>query len=74
MSYAFPPEIKHLIDQNMATGLYSSEEHVLQAALRVLSDYHATISDIRQGMSDYEQGNGEPLSQAMADIRRLGST
>jgi hypothetical protein len=70
MSYAFPPEIRALIDQNLATGIYSSEEDVLQAALHVLSDYHATVADIRQGMIDYEQGRGEPLSQAMADIRR----
>lgn len=70
MPYAFPPEIKQLIDQNMATGLYASEEQVLQAALNVLSDYNATIADIRQGMNDYEQGRGESLSQAMADIRQ----
>ena len=74
MPYAFPPEIKQLIDQNMATGAYASEEHVLQAALHALSDYHATIADIRQGMIDYEQGHGEPLSQALADVRQqLGS-
>ncbi|MEX2306397.1 MAG: hypothetical protein WD738_02325 [Pirellulales bacterium] len=70
MSYAFPPEIRELINQNMATGMYASEEDVLQAALHALSDYHATIADIRQGMIDYEQGRGEALSQAMADIRR----
>ena len=70
MEHAFPPEIRHLIDQNMATGAYASEEAVLQAALHVLSDYHATIADVRQGMNDYEQGRGEPLSEAMADIRQ----
>jgi predicted transcriptional regulator len=70
MSYAFPPEIKQLIDQNMATGLYSSEEDLLQAALHVLSDYNATVADIRQGIADYEQGRGVPLAEAMADIRR----
>jgi hypothetical protein len=70
MSYAFPPQIKNLIDQNMATGLYACEEDVLQAALHVLSDYNATVADIRQGMSDYQQGGGESLSQAMADIRQ----
>ena len=70
MPYSFPPEIKQLIDQNMATGIYASEEDVLQAALHALSDYHATIADIRQGMIDYEQGRGEPLADAMADIRR----
>ena len=74
MPYAFPPEIRELIDQNMATGVYASESDVLQAALHALSVYHATLADIRQGMSDYEQRRGEPLSVAMADIRRqLGS-
>ena len=62
MQYVFSPEIKRLIDQNMATGFYSSEEDVVQAALHVLSDYHATIADIRQGMIDYEEGRGQPLS------------
>jgi Arc/MetJ-type ribon-helix-helix transcriptional regulator len=69
MSYAFPPDIKQLIDQNMLTGMYSSEDDVLQAALHVLSDYHATVADVRQGLIDYEQGHGQPLSEAMADIR-----
>jgi Arc/MetJ-type ribon-helix-helix transcriptional regulator len=70
MSYAFPPEIKQLIDQNLATGMYGSEEDVLRAALHSLSDYHATIVDIRQGRLDYEQGRGKPLAEAMADIRQ----
>jgi hypothetical protein len=70
MSYTFPPDIKQLIAKNMATGLYSSEDDVLQAALHILGDYHATIADIRQGEIDYEQGRGQPLSEAMADIRK----
>jgi hypothetical protein len=70
MSYAFPPVIQNLIDQNLATGQYSSEEHVLEAALHVLSDYHATIADVRQGIMDHEHGRGEPLPEAMSDIRR----
>jgi hypothetical protein len=69
MSYVFPPGIQHLINQNMATGLYASEEDVLQAALHVLSDYNATVADIRQGMADYEQGRGVSLAEAMVDIR-----
>jgi Arc/MetJ-type ribon-helix-helix transcriptional regulator len=70
MSYAFPPAIKRLIDQNMATGIYGSEDDVLQAALHALSDYNATIADIRQGIRDDEQGLVEPLSLAIADIRQ----
>lgn len=70
MSYVFPTEIRQLIDQNLATGAYSSDEDVLQAALRVLSDYHTTISDIRQGVVDYSSGRGQPLAEAVTDIRR----
>ena len=71
MSYEFPPEIKDLINQNLATGQYSCEEDVLQAALHVLSDYHATIGDFRQGLLDYEQGRGVPLAQTIANVRHL---
>ena len=70
MDHAFPPEIRSLIDKNLATGLYSSDDDVLQAALHVLDDYHATIADVRQGIIDHDQGMGEPLSAAMADIRK----
>jgi Arc/MetJ-type ribon-helix-helix transcriptional regulator len=70
MSYAFPPAIQHLIEQNMALGSYASEDEVLQAALHVLSDYNATIVEIREGMAEYDQGHGEPLAKAMADIRQ----
>ncbi len=70
MSYNFPPEIRTLVDQNMALGVYASEEHLLQAALGVLSEYHATIGDIRHGMNEYEEGKGELLSEAFAGIRQ----
>jgi hypothetical protein len=75
MSYAFPPDIRNLVDQNFGTGLYATEDQVLEAALHALNDYHATIADVRQGQRDYEQGLGVPLAEAMADIRRqLGAT
>lgn len=70
MSYAFPPEIRLLVDRTLATGAYSSEDAVLEAALHTLSDYDGTIADIRQGMIDYAEGRGEPLSEAMLDVRR----
>ena len=70
MPYEFPPDIRTLIDQYMATGQYASEDQVLQAALHVLSDYHATVADLRAGMEDYAQGRAEPLSQAMEDVRQ----
>jgi hypothetical protein len=70
MPYEFPPNIRTLVDQYMATGQYTSEDQVLQAALHVLSDYQATVADIQTGMEDYAQGRAEPLSQAMEDVRQ----
>lgn len=70
MANVFSSEIRSMIDQNLATGLYSSDDEVLQAALHVLSDYHATIADVRQGMIDDANGCGEPLADAMSDIRQ----
>jgi hypothetical protein len=70
MSYRLPPAIQNLIDQNLATGEYSSEEHALEAALHALCDYHPTVADIKQGLIDYEHGFGEPLAEAVSDIRR----
>jgi hypothetical protein len=70
MSYGLPSSIQVLIDQSLATGIYSSEEQVLETALHVLMDYHESVEDIRQGMVDYESGLGEPLSEAMSGIRR----
>lgn len=70
MSYVFPPEIRQLVDQNLAMGHYASEDDVLVAALHVLSDYNATVSDIRQGVDDYQQGEGEPLTNVFDQVRR----
>jgi Arc/MetJ-type ribon-helix-helix transcriptional regulator len=69
MTYSFPPEIRQLINQNMGTGKYTSEDDVLQVALSVLSDYHATIADVQQGLLDYQHGMGEPLEVAVDDVR-----
>ena len=46
------------------------DEAVLPRAVRLSSDYDATVADIREGLVDYELGRGEPLSDAFADIRR----
>jgi len=32
-------------------------------------EYTETVEDVRQGLSDYEQGLAEPLSKSFEDIR-----
>lgn len=69
MAYEFPPTIRALIEENLAHGRYDSVDQVLEAALHVLSDYHASIADIRSGMNDFDEGRSEPLGDAMNDVR-----
>ena len=69
MSYEFPPDIRALVDRNLAIGGYTTDDQVLEAALNALSDYHQTISDLREGMKDYADGRSQPLEEAFQDVR-----
>jgi hypothetical protein len=49
--------------------MHFSEDDNLEPNIFVDVEYQSTIADVHQGMIDYEQGRGEPLSEAMADIK-----
>ena len=70
MAYNFRPQIQSLVDENMALGGYRCEDHLLEAALHVLSDYHASVKDIGQGIMDYQQDKVEPIDAALEDVRK----
>jgi Arc/MetJ-type ribon-helix-helix transcriptional regulator len=75
MRYDFPSEIKTMIDDRLATGRYASENEVLQRALRALTEYDETVSDIQQAMYDEAAGRIRPLHDVDDEIRRkLGFT
>jgi Arc/MetJ-type ribon-helix-helix transcriptional regulator len=70
MSYEFPNDIQQMIDLQMATGRYVSQDQLLFEALRTLSDYDQAVADIQEGMEDERAGRLRPIAEVDADIRR----
>ena len=70
MSYAFPPDVQHLIDLQMASGRYPSQNELLREALLALNDFDASVADIQEGMEDERAGRLRSLAEADANIRR----
>jgi Arc/MetJ-type ribon-helix-helix transcriptional regulator len=71
MAYEFPPDVRRLIGQRMASGHYASEDELLREALHALGDDDADLEAIREAVSDMDAGDeGIPLDEAFANIRR----
>ncbi len=69
MSYAFPPDLKSLVDKHFSLGKYTSEEDVLREAMRALEDREAIWQDVALGIADLEAGRGKPLEEVDARLR-----
>jgi antitoxin ParD1/3/4 len=69
MSYVFPPELERLVQEQLATGVYASEDEVLLEAMRVLHEQDETIAGIREGLADLEAGRIRPLNAVDAELR-----
>lgn len=65
MSYAFPSEIQNLIQQELASGRYGSEDEVILEALRVLrahdQRYLSLKRDVEARIDSLERGEGIEL-------------
>ena len=69
MSYPFTPALDRLIQEELATGIYHSEEEVLVEAMQALRDRNETIAGIQEGIVDMEAGRVRPLSEVDAELR-----
>ena len=73
MSYAFPPNVQQLVDIQMSTGRYRSQDQLLEEALHLLGDYDQSVADIDAGIADEAAGRSRSLADVAADINaRLG--
>ena len=72
MSLSLPPELNQWIQQKIESGVYSSEEAVLRAALSALDDREETVEAIREGYEDYQAGRFRSLEDADRDFRQIG--
>lgn len=70
MTYPFPPEIARLVQQQMASGDYESEDQVLVDALQALAMRNADIAAVNEAIQDMEAGDtGRPLREVADEIR-----
>ncbi|HEY4313018.1 MAG TPA: type II toxin-antitoxin system ParD family antitoxin [Pirellulales bacterium] len=62
MSYAFPPELDRLVNERMATGLYTSQEELLVDALRALEELDSRHRELRDEVQRRVAKSGKGLS------------
>jgi antitoxin ParD1/3/4 len=76
MTISISPELQTLVQQEFATGNYSSPDEVLLAAVRLLRDRNRRLeelrSEIRPALERLDRGDGEPLDMEAikAEARR----
>ena len=69
MSYPFPPVLDRLVREELATGVYHSEDDVLVEAMQALHDRDEAIAGIREGLSDLDAGRVRLLGDVDAELR-----
>lgn len=71
MQYAFPPDLQKLVEAQLATGIYSSEDDLLREALRALTEEDEDLAAVREAIAEWRAGDpGMPLNEAFDEIRR----
>lgn len=71
MAYAFPPEVRQLVESAMATGRYPTEDDLLRDALDSLSAESAELQAIEAAINEWRHGDeGVPLDDAFETIRQ----
>ena len=70
MSYEFPPEVEHLVKQQMMLGGYVSEDELLREALLALADRREVLDDIRVGIEEMEAERGRTLEAVDDELRK----
>jgi predicted transcriptional regulator len=69
MAYPFPPVLDQLVREELATGVYRSEDEVLVEAMQALRDRDEAIAGIREGLADLDAGRVRSLGDVDAELR-----
>ncbi len=69
MPYQFPPDLERLVEEQMATGGYDTEDDVLRDALRALSLRNEEVAAIQECIDDMEACRFRSLEEVDAEIR-----
>lgn len=71
MQIDLPPELEPFVEQEFATGRYSTREEVVVQALCWLRDERLeAVSGIKQGLNDVVAGRTQSVAEAFGDIRK----
>ncbi|MGA2059034.1 MAG: hypothetical protein ABSG67_01030 [Thermoguttaceae bacterium] len=62
MSYTLPPDLERLVREELATGIYASEDEVLMEAMRALRERDEAVAGIQEGLADLESARVRPLN------------
>ena len=75
MGYSFPAELKQLIDLQMASGRYISEDELIRDAIDALSAESTEAEAIQAAIDEWRAGDaGMPLDEAFDLVRKSGGT
>ena len=73
-TYKFPATVSQLIEKQMATGRYSSENEVLEIALQRLDEESDDWAAIKESLDSLDAGDrGLPLTEGFDEIQRRNS-
>jgi len=68
--YEFPASVSELIEKQLATGRYQSEDEVLEAALQRLDDESDDWPAVKMALEALDAGdNGVSLDDAFQEVR-----
>lgn len=71
MTEPLSPAVEQLIQAQMASGHYASEEELLLTALRALEESEAELSAVQAGLDSVDRGDaGVSLDEAFEKLRR----
>lgn len=69
-AYKFPPSVSELIEKQLATGRYQSEDEVLEAALQRLDDELDDWPAVKEALEALDAGDkGFSLDEAFQEVR-----
>jgi Arc/MetJ-type ribon-helix-helix transcriptional regulator len=72
--YKFPASVSELIEKQLASGRYQSEDEVLEAALLRLDDDSDDWPAVKEAIEALDAGdNGVSLDDAFQEVRRRHS-
>ena len=71
MQIELPAELEPFVEQEYATGRYSTREEVVVQALHWFrEERQEAVVGIKQGLDDVAAGRTQPLAEAFAEIRK----